>query len=1158
MPSEFKIDIGLSDLQKGVKALEQMERLSDEIAENLKLEKTESGLVARVDDLKKVSKETERLRANTEKLKNTDEEALKNNIRAREVLNARKKSIREVVRAEQGLLSIYQKESKRLNDLRKEYKDLALQNKDNTKQSRALLREITKLDTKLKAVDKTVGQSQRNVGNYASAFRGAGVGVGRFALQLAGIGAGVAVVSSIMNRAARTVIDFDESIADLRKTTGLTKQGATELADELLKINTKTSVTEILALASAGGRLGLQGPELVEFTRSVDTAFVALGDSLEGEAEDIGLTLGKLASNFDLDKKFGIGEAINKVGSSLNELGANSKATEGPIVDFTQRLAGVAIQAGIGLPNIQALGALIDETGQSVEVGATTFNKLLPAIGKDVERFAEVAGINVADFKKIVEEDAFEALKLVAEGARSNEKGLVGLSEVLENYGIDSARAAGVVGVLSDNTERLTELQEIANGAFDDGTSVIDEFNIKNNTLTARLAKSGKAFDRLVLGLDAGDGFISSLIGGVADLGTGFFRLLTPMTKTSEQLQEQQIEMNILVSRITDTNVKEEERRQLIIKLNKEYPELLKNLDQEKLSNEDLTEALRDFNFETTKRIALELEKEDLIAAIIKRREADAKLAKLEGNLQRDLFNLAKARNILDELQNKTLSEQIELVSNSAGGLGKLTRQLGNLENTRQASIRAQDEEAAATTKLSELIATLGITRDEEIESIIDEGEALDETTKAIKTAEDAFERLKRLISETTKELKAQSVAGEPNEKSLARLEELTTQLEEAQDRLNIALGKEPEALKNIRQDREKAGKENIEITDREIKAKQGLRKDELSDIIANEKSTEAARIQAVEDLRDSVIENTNLTESERLKIIRDSEKQITAIKEEEAEKRKIQDEEERARLLENVDIALNTVAEIANSVGGILSGIREREIQDIDAQAKAEEESLQQKLDNNLITEEEFEEQKTAIEEEAEAERNIIRKKQAETDKALAIFGALIDGARSVVAALTVPPPNGPILAAINAGIAAAQVAAIIAQPIPQFAEGTAFLDDPRAAKGKDTILMKGDRGEGIIPAKRNKQYDGLSQAMIDGRVTDWIMNSDLISQATDRKEIAFTENLARNMMLNADFNDVNMVDGMTRIREDNKKNTELLVSAFKSRRRVNLRRPN
>ena len=62
-------------------------------------------------------------------------------------------------------------------------------------------------------------------------------------------------------------------------------------------------------------------------------------------------------------------------------------------------MAGVASQANISVTDIAALGALFNSTGQSVEVAATTLNTLLPAIGKDIEKFANVAGVNIEEFR---------------------------------------------------------------------------------------------------------------------------------------------------------------------------------------------------------------------------------------------------------------------------------------------------------------------------------------------------------------------------------------------------------------------------------------------------------------------------------------------------------------------------------------------------------------------------------------------------------------------------------------------------------------------------------------------------------------------------------------------------------------------------------------
>lgn len=473
-------------------------------------------------------------------------------------------------------------------------------------------------------------------------------------------------------------IDLEESQANVMKTTGYTKQQVDALTESLKKLNTKTPINELLGLAEAGGRINLTGKELENFVKQTDIAFVALGDSLEGSAEEIGLILGKIAGNFDLDKKYGIGTSISKIGSSLNELGANSKATEAPMVDFIKRLAGVSQQAGIALPDLAALGALFDENGQSVEISATTFNTLLPAIGKDVERFAKIAGVNVTDFRKIVEEDAFEALVLVAKGAQSNQKGLEGLSETLENYGVDSARAASVVGILSSKTDRLTELQKISNDAFEDGTSISKEFGIKNETLGATLSKIGNTLAAQFTGSG-----VSNFLRGIAE---GFFNIISPAEKSSVATEKERQSLFLIESKIKDVNTSNTDRLRLINDLKDQYPLLLANIDAETVSNAELTTSLKNVNSQLINKIILQ----DKDSEIEKQNKEIGKervnLFKQEDEVRARLIKLADKHNITLK-DNVTLQEQARAVIDKLGISGgvlvdpvaKLSHELSNL-----------------------------------------------------------------------------------------------------------------------------------------------------------------------------------------------------------------------------------------------------------------------------------------------------------------------------------------------------------------------------------------------------------------------------------------------------------------------------------------------
>ncbi|MCO6501364.1 MAG: phage tail tape measure protein, partial [Vicingus serpentipes] len=450
--------------------------------------------------------------------------------------------------------------------------------------------------------------------------------------------------------AYQTVKRFDEGVANLQKVTGETKKGARELALEISSIKTKTSVDALLELAVAAGRLNLKGKELIEFTENTDKVFVALGDSLDGSAEDIGLTLGKIASSFNLEQKYGIGNSIERIGSVLNELGANTKATEGPIVDFTNRLAGVAGQADITLPQIAALGALFDANGQSIEIAATTFQKLLPEMGKNVQKFADVAGVPIEEFRDKLENDAFGALMLVAKGAQSNKSGLTALSDTLKNYGIDSARAASIVTILSSKQEELAEYVELSNRALEENTSIANENAIKQQTLTAKGEILTKTWDEFIISLDGSESvignvdknlldFFTNAIIGLKNLGATFDVMFGGVRSSSEEtkkaiLKDFRFEDGFKVSILTDAfdkmNFKQfgknlAEAREKFIAFGVKHGETVEDMDalfnqyvknrveaekELRAANKETTETIVKQEDESTKKITEEQRKE--------------------------------------------------------------------------------------------------------------------------------------------------------------------------------------------------------------------------------------------------------------------------------------------------------------------------------------------------------------------------------------------------------------------------------------------------------------------------------------------------------------------------------------------------------------------
>jgi len=439
-------------------------------------------------------------------------------------LNAKNKAQRDSIKASKEESNSYKKLTADVNKAQAEFKKLAAQFGINSKQAKQAQIALDGVQKELMQIDAAARDGRRNVGRYGTAIESLKGGFSSLKNAIGGLG--LAIGGGMLFKSSfNTLAEFDEKLADIAKTTGLTIEKARELSLSLGEIDTRTSISNLQELAVAAGRLGIDGTKNIEeFVVAADKVFVALGDDLTGTADEIATELGKIASVFGDEAKFGIGESINKTGSALNELSAKSKATAGDILDFTKRLAGVSSQAKISQTDIQALGAFFAESGQSMEVSSTVLNKLLPELAKNQEHFAEVAGMTAEEFEKIMQNNPIEALKAVAVGANSSEGGLIGLNETLESFGIESARAASIVGVLSSNTGRLTELQKISNDAFNEGTSLTNEFNLKNETTSALLEKLGKEWDKQILGIGgttaASEGLKSVLSFLIRNLGT--------------------------------------------------------------------------------------------------------------------------------------------------------------------------------------------------------------------------------------------------------------------------------------------------------------------------------------------------------------------------------------------------------------------------------------------------------------------------------------------------------------------------------------------------------------------------------------------------------------------------------------------------------------
>lgn len=380
------------------------------------------------------------------------------------------------------------KKLKVLKELRKDTEPNSAPWKQYNDEMQAVVAKLAELNPKAEQTGETVSDLGGDLETMAGGF-------------IAGALSVTALVTGLM-KINETYAEFTDRVADVQKTTGLANEEVLALNEEFKKMDTRTQQQDLLNLAAVAGKLGIEGSEdVLEFVKAADQIGVALSEDLGGNVEESINEIGKLVEIFNLKQEFGLGGAILKIGSAINELGANSSAKEAYLIEFAKRVAGVAPAAKISIQNVLGLAATLDQLGQTAEVSGTAFNDIIPSMFKSTGTYARIAGMEVGDFTKLLNTDTNAALIKVLEGVKGGNASFGEMVNRLDQLGIDGSKATTVLSALAKKVELLKEQQILSNDALLAGSSITAEYNIKNNTAAANLDRAKKAIYNMTIEL---------------------------------------------------------------------------------------------------------------------------------------------------------------------------------------------------------------------------------------------------------------------------------------------------------------------------------------------------------------------------------------------------------------------------------------------------------------------------------------------------------------------------------------------------------------------------------------------------------------------------------------------------------------------------------
>ncbi|PNX47944.1 MAG: hypothetical protein BV457_04755 [Thermoplasmata archaeon M9B1D] len=143
----------------------------------------------------------------------TDSQVLKNEVQLQKAIEAEQKAIEKKNKQLKDSQSAYNNLNKQLNDSRQKAKDLAITYGENSKQFKAAQKEVINLDARLKRLDASVGQNQRNVGNYKSAWEGLSGAFFKITGIIAAAGSAIKLTGSIIQSTQSSGDAFNIAVA---------------------------------------------------------------------------------------------------------------------------------------------------------------------------------------------------------------------------------------------------------------------------------------------------------------------------------------------------------------------------------------------------------------------------------------------------------------------------------------------------------------------------------------------------------------------------------------------------------------------------------------------------------------------------------------------------------------------------------------------------------------------------------------------------------------------------------------------------------------------------------------------------------------------------------------------------------------------------------
>lgn len=429
-----------------------------------------------------------------------------------------------------------------------------------------------------------------------------------------------------MRKAIDVIKEFDTTMLEVK---AVTKASAAEFdlmsaAARRMGAETRFSASESGQALLALAKIGFDTNDAIAALPTTLNLAIAGMLGIEQAAETMAITL----------KQFGLGIDQSTRVADVLVVAANASATSvaGMSAAFAN-VGPVAKSAGLDFETTAAAIEILTNSGLDASNAGTSLKNILLGLAAPTEasvKALESMGLTLDDIS--LQTNTLEQIfaKLKAAGITLKEGEMM-----FGRLGV-----TGALALADMNTEiaKFTEENKNAAGAAKDTADVMD------SGLNASFLKLKSVTEELMLSLgDAGfTKVLSSVINGLtwavswADkLVDGINDILSPIDKSILRFEELALSVKVLGEKTNRTTFEQEEYRKAINALSQEYPEYLKNLNAEKTSYENISNALIRQRDLIIQNIAIQKQKDVLTDLASQRIELSKEQLKLERSIER-------------------------------------------------------------------------------------------------------------------------------------------------------------------------------------------------------------------------------------------------------------------------------------------------------------------------------------------------------------------------------------------------------------------------------------------------------------------------------------------------------------------------------------------